>query len=371
MKIAILTPGGVDRSGTERVIPCLLWLIERLVQNGDEIHIFALRQETQPGRWPLLGASVHDAGRSLRRALGQVIAEHQRGHFAVLHAMWASPAGVVAGAAGKFLRVPVLLHLLGGDLVRIPDIGYGGLLTTRGCAAASFAVRTADRVAVLSAASGRQVHGLGIKAERVPLGVALDRWPIIAPRRRTPSAPAKLLHVASLNRVKDQITLLNAIAGLQSSGLTFRLDIIGEDTLDGAVHRHCGALGLAHCVRFHGFLQHHAMRPFFEQADLHIIASRSETGPVTVLEAAVAGVPSVGTRVGHLADWAPRAAGVVEPGDAAALAHVVARVLENEEERLGLATAAQALAIDENADATTKRVREIYAELSVMRRRPA
>ena len=28
MKIAIVTPGGVDRSGSDRVIPCLLWLIE-------------------------------------------------------------------------------------------------------------------------------------------------------------------------------------------------------------------------------------------------------------------------------------------------------------------------------------------------------
>jgi hypothetical protein len=28
VKIALVVPGGVDRSGSERVIPCLLWLIE-------------------------------------------------------------------------------------------------------------------------------------------------------------------------------------------------------------------------------------------------------------------------------------------------------------------------------------------------------
>ena len=38
MKVAILTPGGVDRSGTERVIPCLLWLIERLVRGNGLDH---------------------------------------------------------------------------------------------------------------------------------------------------------------------------------------------------------------------------------------------------------------------------------------------------------------------------------------------
>ena len=32
MKIALVVPGGVDRSGTRRVIPIILWLIERLVR---------------------------------------------------------------------------------------------------------------------------------------------------------------------------------------------------------------------------------------------------------------------------------------------------------------------------------------------------
>jgi hypothetical protein len=50
MKVAIVTPGGVDRSGSERVIPCLLWLIERLVRAGIEVHVFALRQEPRPDR---------------------------------------------------------------------------------------------------------------------------------------------------------------------------------------------------------------------------------------------------------------------------------------------------------------------------------
>ena len=59
MKIALLVPGGVDRSATTKVIPCLLWLIERLAE-GHEVHVFALRQEDRPGTWPLLErSSVH------------------------------------------------------------------------------------------------------------------------------------------------------------------------------------------------------------------------------------------------------------------------------------------------------------------------
>ena len=66
MKIALVLPGGVDRSGTERVIPCLLWLIERLARD-DDVHVFALGQEERPGEWPLLGARVHNAGARPRR----------------------------------------------------------------------------------------------------------------------------------------------------------------------------------------------------------------------------------------------------------------------------------------------------------------
>ena len=63
MKVALLVPGGVDRGGTHRVIPVLLWLVERLAAMGHEIHVFAHAQEPEPGEWPLLGALVHNARR--------------------------------------------------------------------------------------------------------------------------------------------------------------------------------------------------------------------------------------------------------------------------------------------------------------------
>lgn len=44
MKLALVVPGGVDRSGEFRVIPVLLALVERLARAHD-VHVFALRQE--------------------------------------------------------------------------------------------------------------------------------------------------------------------------------------------------------------------------------------------------------------------------------------------------------------------------------------
>ena len=66
MKIAMLLPGGVDRSGTHRVIPFILWLVERVAREHD-LHLFALRQEPRPSRYELLGAQVHNIGARPRR----------------------------------------------------------------------------------------------------------------------------------------------------------------------------------------------------------------------------------------------------------------------------------------------------------------
>ncbi|HET6762738.1 MAG TPA: glycosyltransferase family 4 protein, partial [Longimicrobiaceae bacterium] len=355
---------GVDRTGTHRVIPCLLWLIERMAAAGDEVHVFAAAQEPEPGRWTLLGAQVHNVGRRpvRLRTLRALAAEHRRGRFDVLHAFWI-PSGTVAAAARLLLRVPVVLHMPGGDVTRLPEIGYGGVLTWRGRMAVRTAVAAAERVLAPSAYVVAQAAALGIRTERVPFGVALDRWPPAAPRARNPGEPARLLHVGSLNRVKDQGTLLRAAAILRDRGIAFQLDVIGQDTLGGAVQRQAAEMGLDGHVRFHGFLPQAAMRPWVQAAHLLLVTSRHEAGPLVLLEAAVAGVPTVGTAVGHLADWPADACATVPVGDAAALARETARLLADDGARMRMAARAQALALAEDADWTAGRVREIYGEV--------
>src|SRR5687768_6503403 len=104
MKVALVAPGGVDRTGTGAVIPCLLSLIERLVKQGCEVHVFVPNQEPRPGRWSLLGATVHNAGPRPRsvRMLTALLAEHRRAPFDVIHGLWAGP-GAVGAVASRIL----------------------------------------------------------------------------------------------------------------------------------------------------------------------------------------------------------------------------------------------------------------------------
>ena len=66
MKVALIVPGGVDRSGEVRVIPALLALIRRLAADH-ELHVFATHQEPTPGsgRWKAR-ASTTSGGRAQR-----------------------------------------------------------------------------------------------------------------------------------------------------------------------------------------------------------------------------------------------------------------------------------------------------------------
>lgn len=359
MKIALLVPGGVDRSGTVRVIPCLLWLIERLTADGHEVHVFAARQEDRPGEWPLLGATVHNAGRWPARLwlLRMLAAEHRKAPFDVVHAFWAGP-GAVGAVAGKLLRIPVILTLAGGELVGLQDIGYGSQLSWLGRLDLWLAARGAARVNTPTRFMRDLARARGIDAAVVPLGVDIARWPPAPPRPRDVSHPIRLLHVASLNPVKDQPTLLSALAHVRAAGVPFELVAIGCDTLGGEIQRLADRLGLA--GRFLGELTHAELRPWFAWADLLVMSSRHEAGPLVTLEAAMAGIPTVGTCVGHIADMSPQAAIAVQIGDAAALAEAIAGIAEDEPHRLALATAAQAFSMRNNADLTARTFLEIY-----------
>jgi glycosyltransferase involved in cell wall biosynthesis len=207
------------------------------------------------------------------------------------------------------------------------------------------------------------IRSLGHAAQRVPLGVDLDQWPPAAPRPRQPNNPARLVQVASLNPVKDQVTLLQAARLLVDRGADFVLDIAGVDTLDGSLQALSRRLALESRVRFHGVLGRKRLHELMANADVLVVSSRHEAGPLVVLEAAVIGVPTVGTAVGHVAEWAPEAAVAVPVRDPEALACETQRLLQEDERRLRVAHAAQRLALACDANWTADRFESLYDEV--------
>lgn len=364
MKIALVVPGGVDASGTERVIPAFVWLIERLARRHD-VHVFALHQQPEPAEWPLLGARVHNIGsigNRRRRFFARFAAEHRAGAFDVVHALFGD-AGAHAAVAGWRHRLPVLLHLAGGEPLPHTSEAYGCRVSWRGRLSLRVATGGASRVTVATPYMQQLATAMGLSTELVPLGVALDRWPVRAPRPRDPSRPARLLHVGDLRPVKGQATLLAAVALLRERGMVCELDVAGFDTTGGELQRSPEALRVAGVTRWHGLLARAPLHALAERADILLHSSRHEAGPLAVLEAAVVGVPTVGTAVGHVAEWAPDAAVAVPVGDAGAMAREIEALLADEPRRMRIAREAQRRAIAHDADYTARSFERIYDEL--------
>lgn len=365
MNVALIVPGGVDRSGEYRVIPALLALIKQLTPHH-ELHVFALLQEPMRGDWMLAGAHVHNIGSKCTRlrAFMAILREHRVAPFDIVHSIWSGACGVVAVSAARILRIPSVVHIAGGELIALPDINYGGRLSWKGRLQEALVLRAAAALTAASSPILAELAALGLSAHRVPLGIDLSEWPPGPAVRRDTREPARLIHVASLNRIKDQATLLRAIATLTASGLNVYLDVVGEDTLHGEVQSLAHSLGLAKRIEFHGFLPQRQLRPLVEAAHLMIMSSRHETGPVAMLEAGAVGVPTVGTAVGHIAEWSPSASIAVPVGDWKALGAAIRRVLEDEDLRLRMAQAAFHRATHEDAAYTALQVQNLYRKLT-------
>lgn len=363
MRTALVVTGGVDSSAREKVIPSLLSLIERLARQH-ELHVFALRYLSAATTYPLLGATVHDLGsprgiarqyRALRSAMARV------GRFDIIHGYWALPAGLVSVLVGRRLGVPSVVTFDSGEFVGIPDIHYGAQLSWRQRLAVRATARLATRSLVCTRYQQSLGQELGVTAAVVPLG-ADPRW-LSPPERRIEGPPWRLLHVGSINPVKDHNTLLRAFEILIARGVDASLDIVGEDTMQGAAQRLAARLGLQSRVTFHGARQHDQLQAFYRRAHLFVLSSRHEAAGMVVLEAALCGLPVVGSAVGYIADWAPERAAGVRPHDPEALASAIAALLANQERRQTMADAAFAWAGQHDADRTAGELLQVYSAL--------
>ena len=374
MRIAIVVTGGVDRSGRERVVPSLLWLIERLARRHD-VHVFALHHYRDPCTYPLLGAIVHDVGRvagptglrrfRLRTRLAAAIgAPASRGRFDVLHAYCGMPAGVVSTHVGRRLGMPVLVSLDSGELVAHAEIRYGLQRRWIDRRAMARTIRDAVRITAATDFMARMAPLAGARVDIIPLGIDARRFPDATRGNRHDGPPWRLLRVASLNAVKDYPTLLQALARLLQGGLDVHLDSVGEDTLGGAVQVQARTLGVERQVTFHGFRPTDALAAFYARAHLHVVSSRHEAASVAVLEAASSGLATVGTAVGYVADWTPDRAVAVSVGDSAALADAIAGLLQDPSRRERIAAAARAWTIAHDADWTARQFERVYGEVA-------
>jgi glycosyltransferase involved in cell wall biosynthesis len=359
----------VDESGRERIVPSLLWQLERLTSRH-ELFVYVLRYHETPRSYQLRGATVRDLGRPtglFRQYRAALRAVREDGPLDLLHGFWALPSGLVAALAARRLGIGSVVTCDSGEFVALPEIGYGSQLRWRQRTAVRWAARLATRTLVCSDYQRALARAHGVEAGVVPMGVDTG---LFRPSADVDGPPWRLLHVASLSPVKDQRTLFSAFRHVVDAGLDAELHVAGEDTMAGAGAACARECGIERRVVFHGLLTSEDLVPLYQRSHLFVLSSRHEAAGVVALEAAACGVPVVGTAVGYLADWAPERAVAVPAGDAVALGRAIVDLLRDRDRRRQIASAARQWVTAHDADWTAHQLDAVYRAVSSTKRPP-
>jgi glycosyltransferase involved in cell wall biosynthesis len=142
----------------------------------------------------------------------------------------------------------------------------------------------------------------------------------------------RLLFVGTLTTRKGLPVLLDALEALLAEGRDLAVDLVGDGPDRAALEADVGARGLSERVVFHGFTAHgERLFGFYAAAGVFVLPTYSEGFPRVLYEALGHSVPVVASAVSgipHLLEDG-RHALLVRPGDPAALAAAIRRVLDD------------------------------------------
>jgi glycosyltransferase involved in cell wall biosynthesis len=145
-------------------------------------------------------------------------------------------------------------------------------------------------------------------------------------------ADFRILQIANLRPQKDHLTSLKAIQRLTKKGFQFKVDYIGDHTLDPkyfkTILEFVNLHHLNDTVTFHG--KRSDVIEFLKMADVGILSSESEGLPLSLLEYAQAHLPVVVTDVGQCKEVVRGNGKVVEPKNPEALAEAIEFYITNE-----------------------------------------
>jgi len=374
MNVGVVLPG-FSASEEDWCIPALASLIRRLGERH-RVRVVSLRYPYERKRYSVFGTEVHALGGArvqglrkfplLVRALATLGREHRHRPFDVLHAFWADEPGWVTVQAGRWLGVPSLVTLLGGELVAHPEIGYGGGLSRINRRLAKVALERASLVSVGSSHLARLAKPCAARTTWLPIGVDLERFhPASKAGETSPlEGGIKLLHVASLVPVKGQDSLLRAFEKVTLSIPDAVLHLVGRGPLRESLECLAGELGIRERVHFHGAVPHYHLPAYYRAADLCVMSSLHEGQEWVTQEAAACGRATIGTRVGVVPDLEP-ASVAVPVGDVDALAHALRRLLPDRDRLRAMGEAAR-LRVEQDYSLrdTVERLGLLYTELS-------
>ena len=251
-------------------------------------------------------------------------------------------AGFLGRQAALAVRPrPVIVHTYHGHVLE----GYFGpakarlyLELERGLA------RVSDRLLGVSQATVDDLVRLGVappeKFRVLPLGLDLD--PLAEPSEKLRGSSREqlgvgagevlLVFVGRIVPIKRIDLLLRALAQAREAAPRLRLALVGDGDERQAFERQATELGIAGDTLFLGYQRE--LRPIFAAADIAVLSSDNEGTPVSLIEAAAAGLPAVATEAGGVGEVVTADTGIVVPrGEVGALASAMVEMATDAQRR--------------------------------------
>jgi glycosyltransferase involved in cell wall biosynthesis len=261
--------------------------------------------------------------------------------FDVVHSFWPLPHGLFGHAAARAAGIPHVTTFFGVELTwlrrQLPFLAP----------VVRAIVRRSDAATVISSHTARELRRVapGSRIRTIPFGAALK--PDAGGERaaeRSGDGPFQLLFVGRLVERKGVSVLLRALAQL-GSDREVHATVVGEGPLASALKREAEELGLGPRVTFTGSVTEQELGRLYGSCDAFVLPAIEDSKGdveglgVVLIEALLHRLPVIASESGGIPDIVRNGETglLVEPGEPAALADAVRRLMD--EAGLGAALA--------------------------------
>lgn len=338
--VIIVAPGGLEHGGG---IGRQMGYFLRAHQDTEQ----SVRYKVVDSRGPWY------LGSSPLRVVGAV-AYLGRAIFTISRACLWSPCVAHVNITGRGSTIRKIILLMAGRalglryVLHLHDYDYAEYYRSRGALLQRLIATTFRRAAAVVVLGRRDLELVSrtMQLSKDRIIVLHNAVPDPVPnldRRPVPGKPCQLLFVGYLSVRKGVPDLLKALASPRLKHLSWRATLAGDGPIDE--YRDLAKdLGILNSLRFSGWLDEGRTRELFADSDVLVLPSYAEGLAMSVLEGLSHGLAVITTPVGaHSEVIEPEISGIlVPPGDIAALADALVRVIEDHGLRGRLARAARA-----------------------------
>jgi glycosyltransferase involved in cell wall biosynthesis len=248
----------------------------------------------------------------------------------ILNTHFAVPTGPLGWLAGKLLRRPNVLTIIGGDIYdpTKSTSPHRHLILRK---LNSFLMNAADRVIAISS----DTRGRAERHYRVRRPIAVVNYAFLPPEGGVsvpPLAPDRY-HLISVGRLIERKGFPYLIRALPLLPPDVHLLLLGDGPLDAELRRLAAELGVADRITFLGYRSTEEIHGWLRRADCYVLSSLHEGLGIVVQEAMYAGLPVVATDEGGQVDLirTGRNGLLVKPGSAEQLAGAIDQLYRDRE----------------------------------------